>query len=473
MSNQRKLQHLYLRAGFGAHISEINKSLSKPISKVIQEIFQESKIYTGLGLESDLNFIKGKNNKKEISKEDIKKLRKQSRQNVKDLNINWIHKMTTDTAQLREKMTLFWHGHFACRSPVALFVQNQNNTLRKNALGKFGDMLIEVSKDPAMLQFLNNQQNRKSSPNENFAREVMELFTVGRGNYTEKDIKEAARAFTGWGFNKKGEFIFRKGVHDFDRKDFLGKSGNFTGEDIVNILLEKKQTAEFITEKVYKYFVNENVNREIIKELSKKFHESGYDIEKLMKEIFSSDWFYDKENIGTRIKSPVELIVGMIRNFRIEFINEKPLLALQKVTGQMLFNPPNVAGWAGGRQWIDTSSLMYRLKLPEIIFKSSNLEFDYKDDLDEMGEMYPELSKFEKKQYRIMQTKTDLSSYIKEFSRYDGKELRENISNYLLQCNLTTETEKIIENYVDTSSKENIIESLTLRLITLPEYQLC
>jgi len=476
MSNQRKLQHLCLRAGFGESISETNRCLTLPVSKKAEQLFQNSTNYTELNLDKELEFTTKKlrgDNPKEITKVERKKLRQQSRDNIKDLNIKWIEKMTYDKAQLREKMTLFWHGHFACRTPIAVFAQNQNNTLRKFALGKFGDLIMEVSKDPAMLQFLNNQQNKKSSPNENFAREVMELFTLGRGNYTEHDIKEAARAFTGWSFNKEGEFIFRRNAHDFDDKTFFGRTGNFTGEDIINIILENKKTAEFITQKVYKYFVNEKLNRDVIEELSKNFYQSEYNIESLMKNIFLSDWFYDKENISAKIKSPIEFIVGMNRSFNVQYENPMPLLALQKVMGQMLFNPPNVAGWAGGKSWIDTSSLMYRLKLPEKIFKSSNLEFDYKEDPPEEGEMYSEQSKKEKKQYKLMKTKTDLSSYIKEFSKYEGIEVLENLSEYLLQSDLNKETKKIIMSYADNSGKENFIESLTLRLITLPEYQLC
>src|SRR5262249_34193319 len=193
------------------------------------------------------------------------------------------------------------------------YQQGLLDVIRRNALGNFGDLLKEVSKSAAMLFFLNNQQNRKDHPNENFAREVMELFTMGRGNYTEQDIKEAARAFTGWGANAGGEFVFRKFQHDTGEKTVLGKSGNFDGDNIIDILIENKQTARFITRKIYRYFVNDEVNEAIVDKLANKFYQSNYDISELMKEIFSSDWFYDPKNIGSRIKSPVELIVGIRR----------------------------------------------------------------------------------------------------------------------------------------------------------------
>ncbi|MEO8666645.1 MAG: DUF1800 domain-containing protein [Ignavibacteria bacterium] len=475
VSHQKKIQHLYLRAGFGESISGINKSLNKSTEEITKELFENSNQFSDLRLNSELISPKKNNNPISIGdlmKSEKKIMRKESRENIRELNIRWIEKMSSDNAQLREKMTLFWHGHFACRTQVAMFTQNQNNLLRKNALGKFGDLLMSVSKDPAMLQFLNNQQNRKSSPNENFAREVMELFTMGRGNYSETDIKEAARAFTGWGFNRDGEFVFRNNQHDFGDKSFMHKSGNFSGEDIINMILDNRKTSEHITEKIYKYFVNENPDAEIVKQLSKNFYESGYDISMLMKRIFTSDWFYDGKNIGTKIKSPVEFIVVLTRSFNIDFTNPKPLLMLQKVLGQMLFNPPNVAGWPGGKNWIDTSSLMYRLKLPEQIFRSSNLEIDYKEDQPEMGEEYTELSIQEKKQYKQLKTKTDLTDFINRFSKYDNDNLIDKLSDYLLQANLTKETKAIVNKYADPSSKENLIESLTLRLLSLPEYQL-
>ena len=264
--------------------------------------------------------------------------------------------MTNTEAQLREKMSLFWHGHFACRVINSYFQQELLHIIRENATGNFGSMLKAISKSPAMLQFLNNQQNRKSHPNENFAREVMELFTMGRGNYTENDVKEAARAFTGWGFNLQGEFVFRKQQHDDGKKTFLGKSGNFNGDDILDILLEQKQTARFITKKIYRYFVNEKVDEEKIKILSEQFYESGYDIEKLLTNIFTAGWFYEDHNIGNKIKLPVELIFGIRRLLPLDMENEDAQLLFQKVFQEVLFLPPNVAGLAGGKNWIDSSN---------------------------------------------------------------------------------------------------------------------
>src|SRR5690242_935193 len=191
--------------------------------------------------------------------------------------------MINSEAQLREKMSLFWHGHFACRILNIFFQQQLINAIRQNAFSDFGTLLRNVSKSPAMLSFLNNQQNKKQHPNENFAREVMELFTIGRGNYTETDVKEAARAFTGWGTNPQGEFIFRRAVHDDGTKSFMRRTGNFDGDEVLNIILERRETASFITSKIYRYFVNEEPDEKHISWLASRFYESRYDISALMK----------------------------------------------------------------------------------------------------------------------------------------------------------------------------------------------
>ena len=189
---------------------------------------------------------------------------------------------------------------------------------------------------------------------------------MGRGNYSEKDIKEAARAFTGWTFDKDGRFVERKKNHDSGMKTFLGKTGNFDGNDILKIILENKQTARFITTKIYKFFVNEKINNQYISFLSDRFYQSNYNIEGLLTDIFTSDWFYEEENIGAKIKSPIELMVGIQRTLPMKIERTESLLNFQKLMGQVLLMPPNIAGWPQGKSWIDSSTLMLRLKLPQI-----------------------------------------------------------------------------------------------------------
>ena len=258
-SNQLKNQHLLWRAAFGPMAENAGQLenttpkklfdlLVKTSDKVPETFNVVENAFEGLGVGmQDLSKMK------DLSREQKAMIRKRSREDIKSLNLRWLDEMINSEAQLREKISFFWHGHFACRVINIYFQQQLIDIVRKNALGNFGDMLRAVSKSPGMLSFLNNQQNKKQKPNENFAREVMELFTMGRGNYSEKDVKEAARAFTGWGFNLQGEFVFRANQHDDGQKSFLGKTGNFNGDDVINILLEQKQTARFITKKIYRF----------------------------------------------------------------------------------------------------------------------------------------------------------------------------------------------------------------------------
>ena len=371
--NQVKNQHLLFRAAFGpmvANTNELHDMSQKELYSVLSKTSSKNPVALNVTTNLFDGFIKGVQDVgrlQKLSQEEKKMLRKQSVQDLKNLNLTWLSEMINSEAQLREKMSLFWHGHFACRVINIYFQRQLLNTIRENALDNFGDLLREVSKSPAMLAFLNNQQNKKQHPNENFAREVMELFTLGRGNYTEQDVKEGARAFTGWGFNLKGEFVNRPFLHDNGIKQFLGKTGNFDGDDIIDILLEQQQTATFIVRKIYKQFVNEAVNEENISWLSKRFYDSGYNIQKLLNDIYTSLWFYDDHNIGNHIKSPIELLVGIQRMIPMELDKPEMQLLFQRALGQILFYPPNVAGWPGGKNWIDSSALMLRMRLPQIL----------------------------------------------------------------------------------------------------------
>jgi uncharacterized protein (DUF1800 family) len=337
-------------------------------------------------------------------------------------------------------------------------------------------MLKEVSKSPAMLQFLNNQQNRKGKPNENFAREVMELFTMGRGNYTEKDIKEAARAFTGWGYDLLGVFVFRKNQHDTGEKTFLGRTGNFDGDDVLNILLEQSQTARFITQKIYKYFVNEEVDTAKVQWLSKRFFDNQYDIQKLLEDIYTSDWFYAEKNIGNKIKSPIELLAGIRRFLPLQLDNDQSQLLFQKVLGQILFYPPNVAGWPGGRSWIDSSTLMLRLQIPQVLAAKESLTIKAKNDDDvNMGQMMEQQMRINKnKMYTQKGTSAniDWSLVFPIFEKIKKENLVQKIADTLLQSQSRIDA-NLLDKYIATDSRENFIKTVVIQLMTTPEYQLC
>ncbi len=277
----------------------------------------------------------------------------------------WMNRMATASRPLQEKLAFFWHGHFTSSGKdekLAKLMWAQNETIRKNAAGNFRTFTKAIARDPAMLDYLNNQQNRRSHPNENFARELMELFTLGIGNYTEADIKNAARAFTGWGHNGT-EFMFRRFDHDADSKTFLGKTGNFDGDEIIDIILQQPACPKYIAGRIWDFFVSETPNEAVIASLGEVLLSNGYELRPMLRTLFTSRVFYSSEMIGSQIKSPVQLMIGSARSMgvklppgRIMFQPNGPLMQM----GQAPFYPPNVKGWPGGRAWINTSTLFVR-----------------------------------------------------------------------------------------------------------------
>lgn len=473
VSNRLKNQHLLWRSAFGP-MAEQAASLNDISQKDLWALLVKTSLKPAEKIEVTKNPADDYDMRAEAmsNAEMRRKRREKSRDDIRAMNLGWLDKMINSEAQLREKMGLFWHGHFACRIQNSYFQQELLQVIRTNALGNFGDMLKAVSKSPAMLQFLNNQQNRKSHPNENFAREVMELFTMGRGNYTENDVKEAARAFTGWGFNQQGEFVFRRNQHDNDSKTFLGKTGNFNGDDILNILLEDKRTADYITKKIYRYFVNENVNDANQQWLSGRFYSSNYNISKLLEDIYTSNWFYEEKNIGTRIKSPIELLAGIRRLMPMQMENDQSQLLFQRALGQILFYPPNVAGWPGGKNWIDSSSLMLRLRIPQILSANDALDIMPKTDDDVMmGQMMDAANKI-KEAVKGGTARIDWTAVNKIFGKVPREKLLQAISDTVLQTKGQV-SDSVLNRYVNTASRENFTRSAVVYLMATPEYQLC
>ncbi|HAO04176.1 MAG: DUF1800 domain-containing protein [Chitinophagaceae bacterium] len=484
-SNRIKNQHLLWRAGFGP-MAENSASLENFSTEKLWEVLIQTsakkpqKIEVARSLSDGL--VKGvgeiiRMEKPADEKKAIKKKRRQeNKEGIASLNLMWLDTMINSEAQLREKMSFFWHGHFATRVINSYFQQELLHIIRENALGNFGELLRSVSKSPTMLQFLNNQQNKKSHPNENFAREVMELFTMGRGNYTEDDIKEAARAFTGWGFNMQGEFVFRRQFHDEGKKTVLAKSGNFDGDDVLTILLSKRETAEFITRKIYRFLVNDNVEESRVKSLAADFYDSGYEILPLLHSMVTSDWFYDEKNIGSKIKSPIELLAGIRRYLPMSLDNDEAQMLFQKVLGQVLFYPPNVAGWPGGMSWIDSTSLMVRLQVPQVYAAKESILLTPKIDDDvAMGSKMEETVRINRNKAYVNRggaADIEWNLIFTAFEKVKRPSLVNAISNSLVQSTKSVNPD-IITRYSDGSSREAFIKSAVINIMSTPEYQMC
>ena len=275
----------------------------------------------------------------------------------------WANRMLLTQRPLEEKMTLFWHGHFATSEEKVRDFRKmhlQNELFRAQATGNFRSLLIAVAKDPAMLAYLDAGVNVKGAPNENFAREIMELFTMGVGNYSDLDIREAARAFTGWNYQGV-KFVINPALHDNDPKTVLGRTGIFDGEQVIDIILSQPVTSEFVAGKIYQYFVREELSPALRVRLGRLLRDSNYEIAPFLETIFLSRDFYSDASVATRIKPPVELVISTYRKIGMKEVPGIPdFNELTDAMGQKLLYPPNVAGWAQGRSWITPGLLLLR-----------------------------------------------------------------------------------------------------------------
>ncbi|GAB4545948.1 MAG: hypothetical protein Tsb0013_04230 [Phycisphaerales bacterium] len=298
-------------------------------------------------------------------------MQRADRNQIRTMQEWWLARMIETPRPLEEKMTLFWHSHFATgyrKVENSIHLYMQNRMFREHALGNFGELLFRIIRDPAMLKYLDNDTNRARSPNENLAREIMELFSLGEGSYTENDIKNGAKALTGYTY-EGNDFYFNNEQHDNTIKRFLGKQGNLDGDDFVRAILEQPACAHYITQKLYRHFTGEfpdersehgRVTLRVIKQLASTMRAARYEIKPVLRELLLSEHFYDPALRARSIKSPAELIVGAVRTLSTPVRDLSTLNDAMGLMGQTLFQPPNVAGWSGERTWINTSTIYVR-----------------------------------------------------------------------------------------------------------------
>jgi uncharacterized protein (DUF1800 family) len=299
----------------------------------------------------------------------------QRSQRYEELRAWWVREMATTPSPLTERMTLFWHNHFTSGQDKVAYPQlmaQQNLLFRREALGNFGELLHAAAKDPAMLQYLDGAGNRKGKPNENFAREVMELFTLGEGRYSQRDVSEAARAYTGWSLDPDTlAYVWQAGQHDDGVKTVFGESGTFDGDQVLDLLLARPETATFVITRLWREFISETPDPAQIAPIATRFRASHYDIKVALRELFLSDAFWDEANRGTLVKSPAEFVVGTLREFDIGYDSTTPFAREMRTLGENLFYPPNVKGWPGGEIWINSSTLLARKQFVEQLFRAT------------------------------------------------------------------------------------------------------
>ena len=373
--DRKMAAHLLDRAGFGGTPAEIDVLVGMGLENAVNSFIKaddDSDLFPRSELLMPEQRLLYKQREKAAATEDERRevrreLGKVEGASMLDLRLWWLNRMRYTAAPLQEKATLFWHGHFATSNQKvndSYLMWQQNDTLRRYALGKFPDMLKAMSRDPAMIRWLDLGDSRKNHPNENFAREVMELFSLGEGHYTEKDIQESARAFTGYRVNyEKGQFHFQEKDFDSGAKTFFDKTGPWTGDDIIDAIVAQPQCARFIGKKLWVFFVAENPSEETLGGIAELLISNGYDIGATLSTIFRSAAFYSPKVVHHQIKGPVQWMIQTTKMLEIPLPDSRVLENSLSALGQVVFAPPKVKGWDGGRSWISASSLLYRYNL--------------------------------------------------------------------------------------------------------------
>ena len=443
----KKAGHLYRRAAFGATWDELHSAVKAGPDAAIDRLLAGSS----------------------PSAEDVATaalMDRNSRQNIGQARGWWLTRMLDGPHPLREKMTLFWHNHFATSFAKVLnagYMFGQYELMHRHALGNFRDLLQEMSKDPAMMVWLDTVESKKGKPNENYARELMELFSLGIGKYTEADIREAARAFTGWEI-QGGKFYFNAKQYDDGEKQFLGKSGRFKGEDIVSICLDQPACPKFVVRKLLRFFISDalELTDALIAPLANQFKASGFNFGKTVETVLRSNLFFSPDAYRAKIKSPVEFTLGIVRGLELR-VNRLALAATVEALGQNLFAPPNVKGWDGGPTWLNGQTLLFRQNFA-LAMSSHDAQYVRTPTPDVVAEPFDLLRKYGKS------GDADVVGFLVDL---------------FLQGDLPAETKERLEYYSKQARKQTLpvywtaedrdrhpTRALCHLVLTLPEFQL-
>ncbi len=480
-------RHLLWRAGFGGTPDQILTLASWGPGKSVDALldFSDTESYSAPSArEFDGSIMRPPSERErralqqarqEQNENEIARLRRirqerqrEDRRQVRDMQRWWLTRMIESPRPLEEKLTLFWHGHFATsyrtiENSYHMFQQNQ--LFRSHAAGNFGELLYAIIRDPAMLAYLDNNENIRGRPNENLARELMELFSLGEGEYSERDIREGARALTGYSFDGNG-FAFYPNRHDPGQKSIFGKRGEFDGDDFVTAILSRRDCSEFMAQKLYRFFVAEvpgdrskrgRAVANVIKQIASDLRENRYEIRPVLRRLLMSEHFYDPSNVMARIKSPAELVVGTIRSLGTPSRDLGTLLSAMDLMGQNLLFPPSVKGWDGERSWINTSTLYVRANVANYLVTGRSPA-----GMDPLAD---------DRTYDPMGLLADL--------RFGAERDPEAVSDRLLRLALgaspSRERQWLIKDLFEqrgTIDAESVREALSL-ICAMPEYQLC
>jgi uncharacterized protein (DUF1800 family) len=393
----------------------------------------------------------------------------------------WLSRMAKGPRPFQEKMTLFWHGHFATsveKVHDAYYMWRQNELFRRLATDNWLRLLIEAGKDPAMLVWLDQAESRKEHANENFAREVMELFALGIGNYTEKDVTEGARALTGWSLDRANQrFIYRPNYHDNGEKTYLGLTGNLTGEDVLAQIVKQPQSAKFITGKIWNFFAGQMPSADLNDALAAVFRSNGNNFKPFLRVMFTSEEFYSPDIVRNEVKSPTQWLVGTSRVLESELPPPLISTAMLRSLGQDLFAPPNVKGWDGGLSWITTNTLLSRYNEASTLVQGSFAPLqgaDFSLRGNGQNKKNPKAGqRFERMAQRIHIGGVDVDKILTPDERQDKDSIVAAVQHRLLQTDLSSDQEAALRGFLDSRTQLTDADVLTvIRLVmATPAYQ--
>lgn len=384
----RAVEHLFNRAGFGAHNLDVRRGLRAGQEMLVRQLIQgedDGPRFVIRPVEPNMELLRGGDD--EERRQERNRLRNDNRRQGQEFLNWWVNRMLTGQSPLRERMTLFWHGFFTSDSSKVRLIElmiTQNELLREHALGNYGEMLHAIVRDPAMLIYLDNVSNTKDSPNENLARELMELFSLGEGNYTEEDIREVARALTGYGIDRKREFMVNPGRHDFGFKTILGEEGRHDGRDVVDILLAQPACARWVAGSIITYLEGVEPTTDRLEHYAEFLRAADYELGPMLEKLLLDPEFYRDEVVGARVSSPIDYLVGICRRLGAN-VRSEVIVRGAGLLGMSLFEPPNVKGWNEGPAWITTATLMNRANLAGVLLgtiEAGEMLVDPLEDMD-------------------------------------------------------------------------------------------
>jgi uncharacterized protein (DUF1800 family) len=476
--------HLLNRAGFGGSPDEIQKLASLGHDQAVSSLLDYEKISDTTPNPDwakpdparmlqirDINQTGTPEQKKALQQEQNKLQQLQ----MLELRGWWLQRMAHGPRPFQEKMVLFWHGHFATsveKVRDAYYMWRQNELFRRLATGNWQQLLVEAGQDPAMLIWLDQAQSQKAHPNENFAREVMELFSLGEGHYTEHDISEGARALTGWSLDRLDQrFIYRPALHDNGDKTFLGRTGNLEGEDVIAQIVAQPQAARFITGKLWSYFAGQPPSDNLNDALAGVFRANGNNFKPFLRVMFRSEEFYGEDIVRNQVKSPVQWLIGSVKMLECDLPPTLASYGMLRQLGQDLFAPPNVKGWDGGITWITTNTLLTRYNDAEALVQGSIPPLTAGDFAKKPGGAGGERAM--KVLQRMRMGGVNLEKILTPEERADKDTMVASLQHRLLQTTLDGEQEKALSDFLHSKEQLNDGDILTaIRLImSTPEYQ--